>query len=604
MKLDKRGLTLLEFTVGLFLIGGAIVIYLQTIESSRKKNHFFSEHFIASILAAKTIETTYQETEINPYGLEALGLVDKNSKPFQFSSLITDGQTVFFKYPEITKKLTPGLFSFVDNDFQLVIATSLGKDNKNFFVDTSFKWPAPTGVGNFSYKTLFPSFTLKKEAYTNFALPDDQLEKKVVERIFEEKNKSIGTIISSPLAAKVALSTGQIYFSIVGLLCSPEFESNYQKAVKCSKLPLSPTSEDFAAGTEAYFKVARDIVDLMLYLKPHIENIKTNMKTISSLDLRKKSRLETFMYKAGHSLDKLRQVFFICLNDAASRYNEQIKESEDSSKQRFQIERCFNLHRILYTCKSFCSGVFSSANSALVIEKEYMDFLASIEKYFENRDPAIYRLANQEKKFAKKNELKKRYFTCKLIFDLFKVSEELRKILPPPAEGDFYKASVIGKESGDGTVAGAVTWARDQMAGGTRKGRNSNNGMTSKDPKAWNDWCLAFVATAYGRENEGLRAISAADALEGFLSKGKITNDKNPPAGAIMFSDKSPANPYGHIFIATGQKNSKGEPMVITSGWPGHDGITEMTLSEMIKVNGEEYYKGWTLPKDKEVSKP
>ena len=44
-----------------------------------------------------------------------------------------------------------------------------------------------------------------------------------------------------------------------------------------------------------------------------------------------------------------------------------------------------------------------------------------------------------------------------------------------------FKESVIGQKQGDGTAAGAITWAKDQMAGGTKKGFNRNNNKISQD---------------------------------------------------------------------------------------------------------------------------
>ncbi|MDD2998029.1 MAG: type II secretion system protein, partial [Candidatus Riflebacteria bacterium] len=64
----KRGLTLIELTIGIFLIGGIAIVYLQSMQSSKKKNEFYSEHFMASIMAAKVVEACFQETDLNPYG--------------------------------------------------------------------------------------------------------------------------------------------------------------------------------------------------------------------------------------------------------------------------------------------------------------------------------------------------------------------------------------------------------------------------------------------------------------------------------------------------------------------------------------------------------
>ncbi len=155
------------------------------------------------------------------------------------------------------------------------------------------------------------------------------------------------------------------------------------------------------------------------------------------------------------------------------------------------------------------------------------------------------------------------------------------------------KSSVIGKASGDGTAAGALTWAKDQMAGGSKKGYNRNNKKTSQDPKCWNYYCAAFVGTAWGHKVPQMVGGCAYDQYKNFKRDGMIHTDKNPPAGAIMFTGPTSSNKYGHVFLATGEVNSKGEPIIITSGWNGHDGITTMTLSKMI---GRNTYLGWALP--------
>ena len=152
------------------------------------------------------------------------------------------------------------------------------------------------------------------------------------------------------------------------------------------------------------------------------------------------------------------------------------------------------------------------------------------------------------------------------------------------------KASVIGQPQGDGTAAGALTWAHDQMPGGSCKGVNANNGRRSSDPDAWDGWCLAFVGTAYGRKIPELRAPSAIQAYYNFNNAGKIKTDRNPPAGAVMFTNKTGSNPYGHIFIATGEKAANGEPIVISTT---SYNIKKFTLSQMV---GGLQYLGWAMP--------
>lgn len=594
MKRSKRGLSLIELMIGFLIIGGVTLIYFQTMSSSRKKSQFYSEHFMAALLAAKVVENCLQETDINPYGIEALGLADSDKKPFKVATLITDGQSVFFKHPDISKEANPELYEQVSRDFLLKINTDGSKANR-FSVNAAFDWKASTGSGNFSYDCWFPDYVMKKEATSTFAFPENQLEKKVVERILAEKNKPLSSIITSPTAAEVALATGRIYFSAAGLFSAPEFKEACELAQKIKDESNAPDSERFAQGTDKYFCIARDCLDLMLYLKPHIEYIEKNVEAIDSVKLYHKAQLENFLYKSGVVLDKLQQLFFTCINEAASRYKDQIKSTSNLRSQRFMIERCLSMHRILYANRKFCRDVFVSGDAEAIIKSEYLDFLASLISYFDAKDPAIFRLAQQERRFARDELLRQRYFTCNLVFQTLTVIEKMVKKLPVPIYGsNVFKASVVGQPMGDGTIEGAVTWARDQLKGGQRKGLNVNNGMTSIDETAWNSWCLAFVNTAFGRKIPNLQAGSAVESLYKFRADGKVKINKNPPAGAIMFTDKTPGNPYGHIFIATGKYSSSGDPLVVTTGWPGYNGVNEIPLSEMLRLIGPGYYRGWT----------
>lgn len=595
----RKGVTLLELTIGLFLIGSILAIYLQSMQASKKKNEFYSEHFIASIMAGKVVESCFQETDLNPFGIEALGLSDDGGTTHKFSSMITEGQTVFFKDPIISKDENKLLYEMFSKDFILNVNTE--KNKKSFFTtSTAFNWKASTGQGNFTFQCAFPGSSLKQEAISSFAFPEAQLEKKLVERFFEEKDKSLGAIISSPAAAEVAKSTGRIYFSASALFGAPQIKKAFERIEKARTETYAPGTKAYFNTTEAYFSVARDILDLIVFLEKDITRLKNDIKMISSMNLRTRSRLEVFISKAGHSLVKMRQLFLICVNEAASRYRAQLKASDSPKFHRQIIEKCLGMHRLMVVSTDFCDGVFSSENAENIVKSEYYDFLSTLEKYYSDKETAIVRLAKQEKRFAETGVLTDRYFTCKLVKQLFKLISDLKEILPIPDPGaPDPDPSVIGKASGNGTIAGAITWAYDQLQGGTGKGVNANNGqMVCNNPAAWNDWCLAFVNTAYNRTLEELRVGSAITSYENWQRKGKINTNKQPPAGAILYTSAIPGNPHGHIFLASGKTNENGEPLVITSGTTGFDGIREMTLDECIQWTGGSYL-GWVLPEVK-----
>lgn len=592
----RKGFTLLEITIGMFILGGVLVIYLQSMQSSRKKNEFYSEHFIASIMAAKVVEACFQETDINLYGIEALGLVDDSGQSLNFNTPVTDGQTVFFKTPEITEEQHPHLYNMFSKDFMLNIESEK-TSKQHFTLNTAFAWKAATGDGKFNFFCNFPGSVIRKEPHSTFAFPEAKLEKKLVERFFEEKDKNLGSIVSSPGAREVALSTGRIYFSVSNLLADKDFTESFAKAEKLAGEPHAPDSDKYHQATEIYFNISRNILDLLLYLKPEIERVSRDMNMIDSLNLRNKTRLQVFIKRAGLAVDKLRQIFLISVNEAASRYREQMKSSTSLRSQRLMIEKCLSMHRLMMVSTDFCEGVFENGDARSIIRAEYSRLLATLEKFFADKDQSIMRLAAQERKFVQNNQLKERYFVCDLVFQLFAEIARLKDDLPDPDPGvPDPDLTVIGQPSGNGTAVGAVTWAQDQLNGGSGRGVNSNNGkMICEDPKAWNNWCLAFVSTAYNREIPELAHESAIASYNAMQRAGKIKTDQRPPAGAIMYTETTSDNPYGHIFIATGKTNENGEPLVISSGSAASfDGIREMTLSQMTNICGR--YLGYAVP--------
>ena len=65
--------------------------------------------------------------------------------------------------------------------------------------------------------------------------------------------------------------------------------------------------------------------------------------------------------------------------------------------------------------------------------------------------------------------------------------------------------------------------------------------------------------------------------------------------GTILFFGPSTANGNaGHVCIATGVMAPDGTPLVVTSGWPGSQGVKVMSLAEMQAATGT--YLGYTTP--------
>lgn len=185
---------------------------------------------------------------------------------------------------------------------------------------------------------------------------------------------------------------------------------------------------------------------------------------------------------------------------------------------------------------------------------------------------------------------------------------------------EIQKAGAVGEA--------VVDWAKMQQ-NNMDPTTNPNNG--EKGPMAWDLWCFSFVRHAWkGAVQQPDLAVdlpgwlapgSAIESYEeakndpSFVSKDDPQGRKNIPEGAILYFGTTNSNPYGHAAIATGKCDAKGVPLVITSGWDGFDGISEITLDEMERVyardaNGElkklkdprREYLGYAYPKCSELS--
>lgn len=155
-------------------------------------------------------------------------------------------------------------------------------------------------------------------------------------------------------------------------------------------------------------------------------------------------------------------------------------------------------------------------------------------------------------------------------------------------------SSEAGIDAPNRVSQAALDWARAQMNPTTATGVNRNNGKNAQgDPTAWNYWCLAFVATAYGRSIPELSAGSAIQSYHKFSNAGKIQTGTSLPAGAPVFWNKTGSNPYGHIAIASGKTTADGDPIILTSGWAGRNGISEMPLSQLTACCGQ--YLGYGI---------
>ncbi len=421
---DNSGLTMVELLIGFFLIVSVSIIFFQTIHSFKKETSFTSENFLASSLIEKVLEQCYQESELNLHGMKAIGLTDPDGKLYSFSTFITDRETVFFANPAITGAETPNLHKTLKDNFNLKID---GEKKTGFYeISAGFNWKAQSGRGQATSNTRILSFTGDKEVLTTLDLNDTKVKERLVKDIFNSPGAALEGKVSSSGAQKLLLSMGYVYYSSKDWLNSSEFKDRYEKA-KSLEAFSQPGSEEFSQCSRLYFEMARDLLHLMISLKPMIEDTRSNMSFLASVPKPEKFIVESRIQRGGLFVRQLRRIFFNCLIKVAQRYEQQLKNSDTQRIQRQIVVRLFNINRILYANQSF-----SEEMTPTQISDNYKKFLDTVLESFRESDPAIFRMADQEQDFINKNSLKENFFILKLTNELFTAIDQYVDILDQP----------------------------------------------------------------------------------------------------------------------------------------------------------------------------
>ncbi len=419
----SRGMTLLELLIGFFLLVSASIVFFQAMHSFKKETTFTSENFLAASLTEKVLEQCYQEADLNLHGLQAIGLADTNGELYQFSTFVTDKETIFFSNPGITDADTPNLHKVLKENFNLKVS---GEKKTGFYeISAGFNWKAGAGKGSSLASTRILSFTGEKEVLTTFALSDTEVKNRLVKDVFNSPGAALGSKVGSAGAEKLLLNVGHVYYTCLDWLNSAEFKDRYQKA-RSLEIISSPASEDYADCTRMYFDLARDLLHLMMSLKKHAEEANKDISFLAAVPKPEKYVIESRIERGGLFYRQLRRLFFNCLFRVAERYEQQSKIAGSPKHQRQLIVRLFNINRILYANRSFSDEV-----PATEIESRYRDFITRMQTAFREADPSIFRLADQEKTFMTAGNLKERFFMLKLTGELFTAIDKFLAVLDP-----------------------------------------------------------------------------------------------------------------------------------------------------------------------------
>ncbi|KAF1083015.1 MAG: hypothetical protein GQF41_0782 [Candidatus Rifleibacterium amylolyticum] len=421
MRQSRKGFSLLELLIGFFLLASVSVIFLQTMHRFRKETTFTSENYLASSLVEKVLEQCYQETQLNPHGMKAIGLADASGSPYEISTSITDKETVFFSQPSITEDRTPELYQLLKDNYALTVETE--KKAGYYEMVAGLKWNAQSGRGELFSSSRVLSFTGKKEVLTTFDLADDAVEERLVKDVFNAPGSSLGAELSSAGAQTMLVHVGHVLYSSLDWLNDPDFAEKLQRAASLEVF-TQPGSDEYARCSQLYFEMARDLLHLMLSLQPHTKGATDNISFLTSIPLPERFVVEGRINRSGLYYRQLRRIFFNCILKLSERYEQQLKYADFQRSQRQMVVRLFNINRILYANRAFSEEV-----SAITIEERYIDFLDAVQAFFKDRDASICRMADQERSFIATNKLTENFFVLDLTGKLFKEIDEYVNVL-------------------------------------------------------------------------------------------------------------------------------------------------------------------------------
>ena len=415
---DRRrsGFTMLELLIGFFIIGASSVVYFQAMHMFRKESVFFSEHYVASALLEKVLEQCYQETELNPHGVNALGLSDALGNPYPVTTHITDEQTVFFQQPAIKPQTMKNLHNMLENNFVLELST---EQKPGFYeITAGFSWSAQYGKGSSETYCRVLSAPGEKEVITDLELSDTAVEQRLVSRVFSAPGTTLSSNLGSIGAQELLMNLGHIYYTCFDLFSSAEFQRRCRDAEDL-ETGYSSNSEEFARCSQMYFDIARDLLHLMVHLKPRLEYVKSNLTFLDVIPFRERLVVEGYVDRGAQYYKQLRRIFLASVLKVSERFEQQLNHARTMRDQRLMVAQIFNFYRVLYVNRAYCEDVVTVNMAEQRIKSKYNLFLSRMNEYFAERDPAIQRMALQERGYIAANNIEDKYFLPRMLKELF-----------------------------------------------------------------------------------------------------------------------------------------------------------------------------------------
>ena len=452
LKKKNKGTTLLELMVGFFILAGGVLIFIRILGMFKQETTYYSEHFLANSLNEKILEACYHETEINPYGLEALGLVDTSGTPTPINTAVTDGETVFFQDPAITQPNTKYLYSKLKDNFQLTVGCD-STPKKFYEITPGFRWNAKTGKGSLNSTCRFLAFTGKSEATSTYSLSDSAVKTAITKKV-GRAGTGFASVFPNEDRRELMLNLGHLFYPLEALfpvpdpnaLTQPKTLRNEFLRIESKKNSYPPSSDNYAKITKEYFNMARDMLHLLVYFKPRFQYIQDKKLVFSSFDRNNNSSIsaargdpkvyrddaEDLLRDSLNYTHAVQDIFINCLLELVSRYEKQLDSIKLAREQRRIAIRVLNFYRILYVCRNQSNVILARSNNintGAQTRSDFLDFLRKMRDYFEKRDATLNRMALQELSLLSPTEnanYYKRYKVPQIVKELFECIEDLR----------------------------------------------------------------------------------------------------------------------------------------------------------------------------------
>ncbi len=240
-----RAFTLVEILIGVGLLVVLLGIFLTIMRGGSSESRLSSDHFTSAMLSQKVVENMIEEVDLNPWGMEALGI--EESSPLTLSPIV-DGATVFFKSVEDRRppwgKIDGQSEGIIDSTYAplyfQVRPFRVSASGKRLSFDTStpehqhlisagveMNWDTKIGAGKTDAGCHLFSPIGPKPATISFLIDPQQLERDIAYHFFNSPGEPVPQLVAESGADYQTIThLGRLYTGTSGFLNSPVLQKH------------------------------------------------------------------------------------------------------------------------------------------------------------------------------------------------------------------------------------------------------------------------------------------------------------------------------------------------------------------------------------------